>query len=343
MKDGYGRTIDYLRISVTDRCNLRCRYCMPNGIVSVPMKEILSIEEIVFTVQVLAELGLKKIKITGGEPLVRRGCVTLIRMLKSIPGIEDVTLTTNGVLLEEMLPDLIDAGIRSVNISIDTIDREKYRMITGQDQLDKVLSSVKAALDQGLFVKINAVSVDWSFLNNTHNTFDNDRPVPVTPKEIFDLIEYARDRNLCVRFIEMMPIGYGTEYPNIPHSLLIPDIMRKYSGMKADDKKYGNGPAVYYNIPGFTGSIGFISAINDKFCSSCNRIRLTTNGYLKSCLCYDQGVALMDIIRGGYSQNDKRKLLKKVIKETITDKPEMHCFEDKSNISESHAMSYIGG
>ncbi len=346
MVDGYGRNIDYLRISVTDKCNLRCSYCMPNGIAPallLPMKEILSIEEIVFVVRVMADLGIKKIKITGGEPLVRKGCVTLIRMLKGIPGIEDVTLTTNGVLLEEMLPDLADAGLSAVNISIDTMDREKYRMITGFDHLDKVLSSVEEAVRQGLLVKINAVSADWNASAGGYADYNKSRSGPSVVGEKQDLIEYARYRDICVRFIEMMPIGYGRDYPSIPHSVLIPAVMEKYEGMEVDEKKYGNGPAVYYKIPGFVGRIGFISAINDNFCGSCNRIRLTTNGYLKTCLCYDRGMTLMNVIRGEYSQNEKSALLKKIIKETIKDKPEKHCFEEKGNISERHVMSYIGG
>ncbi len=346
MVDGYGRNIDYLRISVTDKCNLRCRYCMPDGIVPVPlvpMKEILSIEEIVFVVRVMAELGIKKIKITGGEPLVRKGCVTLIRMLRSIPGIEDVTLTTNGVLLEEMLPELTDAGLSAVNISIDTMDREKYRMITGFDHLDRVLSSVEAAVRQGLLVKINAVSADWNASAGQDITNNKSGAVSPVDGELQDIIEYARNRDICVRFIEMMPIGFGRDYPSVPHSVLIPAVMEKYEGMEADEKKYGNGPAVYYRIPGFTGRIGFISAINDSFCRSCNRIRLTTNGYLKTCLCYDRGSSLMNVIRGEYSQNEKCGILKKIIKEAIMDKPEKHCFEEKGNISERHVMSYIGG
>ena len=337
MKDGFGRTIDYLRLSITDRCNLRCGYCMPNGIVSLPMSEILSFEEIVFITSVLAELGIKKIKITGGEPLVRKGCNTLIRMLKEIPGIEEVTLTTNGVLLNENLDALLDAGLDAVNISIDTLNKEKYQMITGSDCLEEVLSSIDSAIRSGIPVKINTVSVDFSPRSQTENIS------PEQYTEIIHLIEFARNRNLCVRFIEMMPLGPGKDYPGIPHNQLIPFLMDKYNGMTPDNLCHGNGPAIYYKIPGFTGSIGFISALNGKNCKNCNRIRLTTTGYLKTCLCYNKGVALMDIIRRKDSNRNKHDLLMQMMKEAITDKPEMHCFEDRENISEKHAMSSIGG
>lgn len=333
MKDGFGRTIDYLRLSITDRCNLRCAYCMPDGIVSLPMSEILSIEEILFTASIMAELGIKKIKITGGEPLVRKGCVTLIRMLKEIPGIEEVTLTTNGVLLYENLSALLEAGLDAVNISIDTLDKDRYRKLTGFDCLGKVLSSVDSAIRSGIPVKINAVSVDFSSLDGSPDKY----------KETLDLIDFSKDRDVIIRFIEMMPLGLGKDYPGIPHNSLIPFVLERVSGMTPDSVRHGNGPAVYYTIPGYKGRIGFISAINDKFCENCNRVRLTTTGYLKTCLCYDKGTGLMDVIRGGGSDEEKHDLLKQMIKEAITDKPKMHCFEDRDNISEKHVMSSIGG
>ena len=327
MKDGFGRTIDYLRLSITDRCNLRCGYCMPDGIVSLPMSEILSLEEIMFTASIMAELGIKKIKITGGEPLVRKGCVTLIRMLKEIPGIEEVTLTTNGVLLYENLPALLEAGLDAVNISIDTLDKDKYRKLTGFDCLEKVLLSVDAAIRSGIPVKINAVSVDFSSLDGSRDKY----------KETLDLIDFAKDRDIIIRFIEVMPLGLGKDYPGIPHNNLIPFVLEKISGMTPDPVRHGNGPAVYYTIPGCGNDV------LHKFCENCNRVRLTTTGYLKTCLCYDKGTGLMDIIRGDGSDEEKHDLLKQMITEAIEAKPEMHCFEDRDNISEKHVMSSIGG
>ncbi len=313
---------------------------MPNGVVWVPMSEILSIEEIVFTVRAMSKIGINKIKITGGEPLVRKGCLNLIKMLKGIPGIDEVTLTTNGVLLEENLPSLIDAGIRAVNISLDTLDREKYKMITGYDHLNKVLSSVEASINSGIFVKLNAVSVNWALVEGNKTNYEDESRVL---NEAIKLVEFARSRNICVRFIEMMPIGLGKEYPGIPHSILIPGIMKRYEGMEPDNKKYGNGPAVYYSIPGFMGKIGFISAINDKFCDSCDRVRLTVDGNFKTCLCYDKGVGLKNVLRSDKSDVDKEKNLMELMRQAIIEKPESHCFEDKSMISEKRTMSSIGG
>ena len=340
MKDGFGRTIDYLRLSITDRCNLRCRYCMPNGIVSLPMSEILSVEEILFTVSVLAELGIKKIKVTGGEPLVRKGCITLVKQLKQIPGIEEVTITTNGILLKENLQPLLDAGLDAINISLDTLDKEKYKFITGFDCLEQVLLSVDDAVNSSIPVKINTVSVDWSsFDKSSGKTTDKTDPY----EEIIRLAEFARSRDICVRFIEMMPLGLGKDFPEIPHNLLIPYLLEKYDGMVLDEQHHGNGPAVYYRIPGFTGEIGFISAVNRKFCKSCNRVRLTTTGYLKTCLCYDKGIGLMEVIRSKKSEEEKHDLIKNMLEQAISEKPEMHCFEDRDRISEKHTMSSIGG
>ena len=205
MRDGHGREIDYLRISVTDRCNLRCRYCMPEGIANIPMEEILSFEEIALVAKTAAELGISKIKITGGEPLVRRGISRLVGMLKGIDGIDQVTLTTNGLLLEEMSEELVTAGIDGINISLDTLDPERYRLITGFDRLDTVLKGIDAVLKYDIPVKINAVSVDWEKHLGISRT-DEDTDIPADIQKLMDL---AEDKKLDVRFIELMPIGLG--------------------------------------------------------------------------------------------------------------------------------------
>ena len=194
MLDQYGRSIDYMRVSITDRCNLRCRYCMPEGVELLPMKDILTYEEIREICSEAARLGIRKLKITGGEPLVRLGCADLIRELKAIEGIEQVTMTTNGVLLGRYLPELIRAGLDAVNISLDTLDRDRYAAITGRDELVSVLESVDAALASPLRVKINAVLQKG-----------------VNDDEWFSLAELARGRALDVRFIEIMPIGFGLQ------------------------------------------------------------------------------------------------------------------------------------
>ena len=199
MIDRYGRTIDYLRISVTDRCNLRCRYCMPEGIESVPMRQILTFEEIRSVVQAAAANGIRHIKLTGGEPLVRKGLPDLVRILKAVDGIEKVTLTTNGVttngvLLGLYLPELIGAGLDAVNISLDTTDRQKYKELTGSDELNTVMSAIHIANELDIRVKVNAVSLDLGEAN------------------IRNLIEIARQDPIDVRFIEMMPIGFGKNF-----------------------------------------------------------------------------------------------------------------------------------
>lgn len=348
MKDRYGREIDYLRVSITDRCNLRCKYCMPHDIEPVGMKDILSYEEIIEIAGQAALLGINRIKITGGEPLIRRGCTKLIRKLKSIPGIEQVTITTNGVLLKENLNELLKAGIDGINISIDTLDPLRYRLITGDDKLDHVLEGLYEVLNSGIIVKINAVSVDWTrvFQNFSLDAGDYDASgiIDADPyRDAFELIDLAHKNAVDVRFIEMMPIGFGRSFPAIAHDVLIPAIKSRYKSMISDNVKHGNGPSVYYNIPGYKGSIGFISAIHGPFCNRCNRIRLTTLGYLKSCLCFDQGVDLKGILRSSLSGEEIRSKVRSEISEAILCKPYSHLFDDEKKISENHIMSEIGG
>lgn len=321
MEDLYGRKIDYMRISITDRCNLRCRYCMPNGIEWIPMDEILTYEEIETVCRVAVSVGINKFKITGGEPLVRKGCPELIGNIKRIPGVEQVTITTNGILLKEQLDRLILAGVDAVNVSLDTLDQEKFKQITGFDMLDQVEASIKSAVDKGLRVKINTV-------------LQKD----VNDEEWPGLMKLAKDHRLDVRFIEMMPIGYGKKSRMISNSDLLAQMQQLYPGMEPDEKRHGNGPAVYYKVPGFEGSIGFISAIHGKFCGSCNRIRMTSTGELKACLCYQDSDSLRDAVRKG-DEDEVRRLLEL----TISKKPEMHCFETVDSVTESRQMVKIGG
>lgn len=322
-----------MRISITDRCNLRCKYCMPNGITAIPMEEILSYEEIITIVRAASELGISHIKVTGGEPLVRRGCCELIHSMKQIPGIEKVTITTNGVLLNEYLEPLIAAGIDGINISLDTLDRSLYQQITGADAFDLVMSNIQKAAESSIPVKLNAVSLDFSNTN---------------------LIQLARDYAIDVRFIEMMPIGNGKNFESIDHKQLLSQLETEYPDMKCDHTQHGYGPAVYYKIPGYKGSIGLISAIHGKFCGQCNRIRLTSQGYLKTCLCYEDGVDLRTILRktnveriqGKECESGQSKVygeLRNAFQEAIDKKPRAHCFENPELISEVREMSKIGG
>lgn len=325
MIDQYGRTIDYLRISVTDRCNLRCKYCMPEGIESVPMQQILTFEEIRTVAQAAAANGIRHIKLTGGEPLVRKGLPGLVRILKSIDGIDKVTLTTNGVLLGLFLPELIEAGLDAVNISLDTTDRRTYKEITGSDELGTVLSSLHIAQELGMRVKVNAVSLDLGDDN------------------IRSLIAIAKENPIDVRFIEMMPIGYGRNYETVNHRDLYRKLETMYSGIMIDEREHGFGPAVYYKIPGYRGSIGLISAIHGKFCGTCNRVRLTSQGYLKTCLCFSDGVDLRAILRESAEGTDVDKALRDAIREAVMHKPGEHCFDKPEEITEEAGMNAIGG
>ena len=325
IKDSYGREINYMRISITDRCNLRCRYCMPDGAEWIPMKEILTYEEITEVCQEAVKLGITRFKITGGEPLVRRGCPELIRMIKNIPGTELVTLTTNGLLLGEQLEDLLSAGLDAVNVSLDTLDAKKYEWITGFDKLSTVLSSIEKAVTSGIPVKINAV------LQKGMNE-----------EEWLPLTELARELPLSVRFIEMMPIGYGNMSESISNEELKERIRKHYGNLTEDFRVYGNGPAVYYSIEGFQGNVGFISAMHGKFCNLCNRIRMTSTGDLKPCLCYKQRWALKPVLRMENSEKRQEEIRNILIK-SIENKPQMHCFEDIKQVTESHPMGQIGG
>ena len=325
MLDHKGREINYLRISVTDRCNLRCKYCMPDGIKYLPMADILTYEEMCTVAEAAAELGIRHIKLTGGEPLVRRGLVAFVRKLKAVPGIETVTMTTNGILLKKELPDLLDAGLDAVNISLDTLDPEKYREITGTDGLDIVLDAIHAAAAAGMRVKINAVSLDLGEDNAGA------------------LIDLAGTMPVDVRFIEMMPIGYGRNFPALNHAKLLEKLQAMYPGLQRDDRPHGFGPAVYYTIPGFQGSVGLISAIHGKFCDSCNRVRITSQGYLKTCLCYNDGADLRSILRAGLPQPELRTALLETMREAIFHKPDAHCFDKPSQITENAGMNSIGG
>ena len=280
MKDRMGREIDYMRFSITDRCNLRCKYCMPDGIDCMPRWDVLSLEEFEAIAIAAASLGIKKIKVTGGEPLARKSCPQLVKMLKNIPGIEKVTLTTNGVQLDRYLDQLLDAGLDAINVSLDTVDPVLYEKITGRDKLADVMRFIEKAESLPIPVKINAVSIDFRQLQ------ENGKATELSPQENWQqMAELAKHYPVDVRFIEMMPIGYGKQFKTIDHNWLLENMKKVYPDLEEDTRVHGFGPAVYYKVPGFKGSIGLISAIHGKFCSTCNRIRLTSQGHVKSCLC----------------------------------------------------------
>lgn len=323
MLDQYGRRINYLRISVTDRCNLRCRYCMPEGVQDVGMKNILTFEEIWEIVRTGVSLGITHIRITGGEPLVRKGCVNLIRGIREIPGVETITMTTNGVLLGNYAKQLKEAGVDGVNISLDTLDPEEFFKITGKRELQEVLAGIRAAKTAGLPVKLNAV-----------NRKELD-PIP--------LVRYAQEENLPIRFIEMMPVGYGKKYVGRSNEELRETLEAVCGNAECmtnreELSRMGSGPAVYYQFSDLKVPVGFISAIHGKFCDTCNRVRLTAEGYLKLCLCYDEGEDLRRVLREGEKEN-----LRTIMEQTIFRKPAAHCFEHPAEMTETHEMVKIGG
>ena len=324
MLDQYGRNIDYMRISLTDRCNLRCIYCMPEeGIRQIPRTELLDQEEILRISRLASELGISRIKLTGGEPLVRRICVPLVKELKALSGIRQVTLTTNGILLKEQLPELMEAGLDALNISLDTLDPENFQRITRQNELGRTLEGLATALSYpSLKVKVNCV------------------PTFQTDQELLQVAALARENPLHVRFIEMMPIGLGKEF-TARNEKSVKDILEKtYGPLTPVSEILGNGPCHYYTLQGFCGRIGFISALSHKFCDQCNRVRLTSTGYLKGCLQFENGVDLKVLLRNGNSD----EILKNALQRAIFEKPAGHNFQEKKNgREESHIMSQIGG
>lgn len=324
MQDQFGRKIDYMRISVTDRCNLRCVYCMPKqGVESIPHNEILSYEEIIRVVRAAATLGIEKIKITGGEPLVRKGVASLVRMIKDIPGIRAVTMTTNGVLFPQYAEALVKAGLDGVNFSLDTLNRQSYEALTLFDALENVMEGIRMALRLGLKTKLNCVPMP------TQNSVDR-----------VNIAALARDNPLDVRFIEMMPIGLGRDYESVNNDDILKELTQAYGQPVCSKGSHGNGPAVYYDFQGFQGSIGLISALSHAFCGSCNRIRLTADGELKPCLCYHQGLALKPLLRSGIPENS----LASVMAGVIEGKPHQHQFGHmKNGAEETRKMVQIGG
>ena len=307
MFDEHKRKINYMRVSITDRCNLRCIYCMPReGITLFSHEEVLTYGEIEKVCKSVAALGIERIKITGGEPLVRKGAVELVRKVKAIDGISQVTLTTNGVLLEEYMDQLAEAGIDGINISVDSLDPKIYEEITGFNMLDKVYKGIEKALKyENIPLKVNCV------------------PFKVYQQNINEIVSLAKNNPIHVRFIEMMPIGHGKEQEYINEEELAKEIEKEYGKLMPFSKKLGNGPCRYFTIEGFKGKIGFISAISHKFCDSCNRVRLTSHGHLKTCLQYEEGEDLRKLLREGISDVE----LAEVIKKKIMEKPEGHIFK----------------
>lgn len=317
LKDKYNREIDYIRISITDRCNLRCVYCMPNeGVDFVPHENILTYEEIIRLCQSFAKLGIRKVKLTGGEPLVRKDLAYLIQSIKEIEGIEKVTVTTNGILLAEQMDSLAKAGVDGINISLDTLNAEHFAKLTRFDGLDRVKAGINEALKyKNVTLKINCVPL------RQDNSDDN----------ILSMVSLAKDNLLHVRFIEIMPIGFGKELESYSEEQIKQIINSEYGSLVTYNEVLGNGPCHYFGIEGFQGKIGFISAISHQFCSSCDRIRLTSEGYLKTCLQYASGTDLKVLLRQGITDEE----LQDVIQTTVMQKPKEHHFKEYINKKEN--------
>ena len=313
MKDRFGRDITYLRISVTDLCNLRCKYCMPeSGVESLCHSDILTLEEIVEIVKVAAKNGIKKIRLTGGEPLVRRGFINLCKEISKIDEIEDIAITTNGVNLKNMADDLFENKVKRINFSLDTLVKEKYNDITRRNDFDKTMESLFYAIKKGFKVKLNVVLIGG---------FNDD--------EIENFVKLANDYDLEVRFIELMQIGETANWSKdkfISNNIVLEKVPKlEFDGI--------SGVAKIYKIKGQKGKIGLISPISCSFCSDCNRIRLTSDGKLKPCLHSKDEINLK-----GLSGEE----LEEVFKRGIFDKPEKHHLEDGKSES-ARDMNKIGG
>ncbi|MDR1110792.1 MAG: GTP 3',8-cyclase MoaA [Deltaproteobacteria bacterium] len=319
MLDSLGRTIDYARISVTDRCNLRCVYCLGEQGDPGPAGGSLDFDDILRLARVLAGLGVVKFKVTGGEPTLRGDLAEIVRALKATPGVANVTLTTNGLLLDGQAQDLALAGLDAVNVSLDSLDPHAYRRLSGADALGRALAGLAAAREAGIpSIKVNCVPL-----------------AQTTPGDLLALAGLAREHETHVRFIELMPIGPGALLPPPRGNDAILRLLEASLGpMAPSGRALGNGPASYFSVRGFKGRIGFISALGSCFCALCNRVRITSDGFLKTCLHMDGGIPLPLSDEG---------LLRSAILEAVRRKPERHLFGTGPGCADGRTMARIGG
>ncbi|MCB9139624.1 MAG: GTP 3',8-cyclase MoaA [Caldilineaceae bacterium] len=324
MHDSYGRRINYLRISLTDVCNLRCVYCMPENMQFRPRRELMTDDEIMTLVKVGASLGVTKIRLTGGEPTIRPRVVELIRRMAAVPGIKDLAMTTNALLLEEMAEDLAAAGLKRVNISIDTLDPEKFRRITRWGDIDDVWRGIRAAEAAGLLpIKLNCVVV--------RNFNDED---------VVDLARLTLAHDWEVRYIEMMPFGEITDFQqsNVVSFRQMRDIVEAAFGPLEEAGYDFVDPSRPFRIPGARGTLGFISSVTEPFCQGCGRVRLTADGKLRLCLLRDDEVDLLTPLRSGATFEELRALMR----DGAYHKPWGHGL-DQGLIAQGRTMNQIGG
>lgn len=320
MYDNQGRKINYLRISVTDRCNLRCKYCMPEkGINKTIHDNILRIEEIEEIVKASGKLGIDKVRITGGEPLIRNGIIDLIGRINNVPEIKDVAITTNGLLLEDFAQDLKKAGLKRVNISIDTLNSKKYKKITRGGDLDKVMRGIRKAKKIGLTpIKLNVVLIGG---------FNDD--------ETNEFLKLTLEEDIDVRFIELMPIGEASTWAKknfIPNTM----ILKKHPQLIPQFEAEKGSPAKYYKLPYGKGKIGLINPISSHFCNSCNRIRITSDGKIKPCLHSSGEIDIRELM-------EENMTIEEIMKFAIGDKPKSHRMNDNGFIPIKRNMHQIGG
>lgn len=310
-----------MRISVTDRCNLRCVYCVPEtGVPKIPAEELLTDDEIIRITEAAAKAGVRHIKVTGGEPLLRNQIAELIRRIREIPGIETVTLTTNGILLPRQMHALAEAGIDGVNISLDTLDEKRYAQMTRGGDLKEALDGVRAAINEGVTVKINAVLYEEHWR-----------------EDALALSELAQKHPVHVRFIEHMPLGTEVEEKAVLEEDILAFLEKYYGESTPYEEKIGEGPGHYFSFSGLKGKIGFISAMSHKFCSGCNRIRLTANGDLRMCLQSKRGTGLRERLRNGATDEELVELFQK----SVEQKPAGHQMSERK--IEAEGMCQIGG
>ncbi len=325
LRDKFDRVIDYLRISVTDRCNLRCIYCMPRGGVRLfGRREILTYEEIVRVAGIAASLGVRKVRITGGEPLARKNITYLVASLRAVEGIEDISLTTNGILLEKYARGLADAGLTRVNISLDTFRPDRYREITRGGDLSLVTKGIDAAEAAGLLpIKINMVPMRH-----------------INDDEVVDFAGMTLRTSRHIRFIEFMPIGPGDLWSDDRY-ITTDELKKTVEGMGPlfPVKLRRNGPARYFRFEGAPGVIGFISALTHHFCDECNRLRLTAEGKLRPCLFSETEIDLKTALRKDAPDSEIERLLRLAIEV----KPQGHHIEERNDLSSLKNMSRIGG
>ena len=324
--DRFGRTVDYLRISITDRCDFRCVYCMSEEMTFLPREQILSLEELYFVAQAFAELGVTKIRITGGEPLVRRGALELLENIGSIGSLHELVLTTNGSQLEHMALPLKKAGVKRINISLDTLDADKFKAITRTGDLLQVLRGIDAAKDAGFErIKINSV-----ILRDKNH------------QEVASLVQFAIDKGIDISFIEEMPLGMVSHHDRsaayYSSDCIKADLAAHFSLIASTEKT--GGPSVYYKVQGTDTRVGFISPHSANFCSTCNRVRLTVEGRLLLCLGNEHSVDLKQVIRANPGDMG---ILKQAIIDAMLIKPEKHEFNIHEQPVILRHMSVTGG